>query len=331
LERIEALQTDGQGGGGAGSEFPAAHPEAGVSAPVASSTDAVSASAIVYETDEPVLYDVTDGIAWVTMNRPRFHNAQNSQMTYAVDAAFRRAVDDAGVKAIVLGGSGKHFSAGHDIGTPGRDVDRSFDRAHLLPDHVGRPGAEFLYTREQEVYLGMCRRWRDLPKPTIAMVQGGCIAGGLMLAWVCDLIVASDDAFFQDPVSRMMGIPGVEYFAHGFELPPRVAKEFLLLGERMPAERAYAFGMVNKIAPREDLRAVTAAIAAKLSTQASLGMWLTKQAIHQVEDLRGKRSAMDAVFHMHHFAHAQNDLVTGNALGGVTGRSAAADNKKAGE
>ena len=331
MERVNALQTDGKGAVVAGSGVPVARPAIDPSASSPPSPDPVSVSGIVYETDEPVLYEVADGVAWVTMNRPRFHNAQNSQMTYALDAAFRRAVDDAGVKAIVLGGSGKHFSAGHDIGTPGRDVDRSFDRAHLLPDHVGRPGAEFLYTREQEVYLGMCRRWRDLPKPTIAMVQGACVAGGLMLAWVCDLIVASDDAFFQDPVSRMMGIPGVEYFAHGFELPPRVAKEFLLLGERMLAERAYSFGMVNKIAPREQLQAAAAEMAAKLAVQASLGMWLTKQAIHQVEDLRGKRSAMDAVFHMHHFAHAQNDLVTGNALGGVTGRSAAADNKKVGE
>jgi enoyl-CoA hydratase len=290
------------------------------------------AADIVYETDEPVLYEVREGVAWVTMSRERYNNAQNSQMTYALDDAFRRAVDDPEVKAIVLAGAGKHFSAGHDIGTPGRDIARSFPRAHLLPDHVGRPGAELLYTREQEVYLGMCRRWRDIPKPTIAMVQGACIAGGLMLAWVCDLIVASDDAFFQDPVSRMMGIPGVEYFAHGFELPPRVAKEFLLLGERMPAERAYNFGMVNKVVPRAELAAATAEMAAKLAAQASLGMWLTKQAIHQVEELRGKRSAMDAVFHMHHFAHAQNDLTTGNALGGVTGKSAAADNKeKSGE
>jgi len=282
---------------------------------------------VVYETDEPVLYEAVDGVAWLTMNRPQFHNAQNSQMTYALDAAFRRAVDDAAVKAIVLAGEGKHFSAGHDIGTPGRDIALSFDRVHLLPDHVGKPAAEFLYTREQEVYLGMCRRWRDLPKPTIAMVQGACIAGGLMLAWVCDLIVASDDAFFQDPVSRLMGIPGVEYFAHGFELPPRVAKEFLLLGDRMPAERAYGFGMVNKVVSRDALRSTVAEMAAKLAEQGSLGMWLTKQAIHQVEDLRGKRSAMDAVFHMHHFAHAQNDLTTGNSLGGVTGKSAAADNR----
>jgi len=287
------------------------------------------AADIVYETETPVLYEVRDGVAWVTMNRERYNNAQNSQMTYALDAAFRQAVDDFEVKAIVLAGAGKHFSAGHDIGTPGRDIARSFDRAHLVPDHVGRPGAELLYTREQEVYLGMCRRWRDITKPTIAMVQGACIAGGLMLAWVCDLIVASDDAFFQDPVSKLMGIPGVEYFAHGFELPPRVAKEFLLLGERMGAERAYSFGMVNKIVPRAELQQATAEMAAKLAVQGSLGMWLTKQAVNHVEELRGKRNAMDAAFHMHHFAHAQNDLTTGNALGGVTGKSAAADNRRA--
>ncbi len=288
----------------------------------------MEAGDIIYETDEPVLYAVEDGVAWVTMNRERFHNAQNSQMTYALDAAFRRAVDDPAVKAIVLAGAGKHFSAGHDIGTPGRDVSRSFDRVHLVPDHVGRPGAEMLYTREQEVYLGMCRRWRDIAKPTIAMVQGGCIAGGLMLAWVCDLIVASDDAFFQDPVCPLMGIPGVEYFAHGFELPPRVAKEFLLLGERMGAERAYGFGMVNKVVARAELRAATAEMAAKLVAQSPLGMWLTKQAVNHVEELRGKRTAMDAVYHMHHFAHAQNDLATGHALGGVTGKSASADNRR---
>jgi enoyl-CoA hydratase len=282
---------------------------------------------ITYETDEPVQYAVEGAVAWLRMNRPAYNNAQNSQMTYALDDAFRRAVDDEAVKAIVLAGNGKHFSAGHDIGTPGRDVHKSFERRHLWPDHVNKPGAELLYTREQEVYLGMCRRWREIPKPTVAMVQGACIAGGLMLAWVCDLIVASQDAFFQDPVVRM-GIPGVEYFAHGFELPPRVAKEFLLLGERMPAERAYGFGMVNKVVPRADLEAETRRVAERLAEMPRLGLSLTKQAINHVEDLRGKRTAMDAVFHMHHFAHAQNDLVSGDSLAGLTAASMAKANKK---
>lgn len=282
---------------------------------------------VVYETDEPVLYRVEDATAWITLNRPQFNNAQNSQMTYALDAAYRRAVDDENVKVIVLAGSGKHFSAGHDIGTPGRDVHRSFARAHLFAEHNNKPGAEFLYTREQEVYLGMCRRWREIPKPTIAMVQGACIAGGLMLAWVCDLIVASDDAFFQDPV-QLMGIPGVEYFAHAFELPPRIAKEFILLGERMPAARAYELGMVNRIVPRAQLETEVKKIAANLSAKGRLGLWLTKQAVNQVEDLRGKRTAMDSQFHMHHFAHAQSDLTQGNPLGGMDGKAMAAANKK---
>src|SRR6201994_4834556 len=187
------------------------------------------------------------------MNRPDYRNAQNSAMTYALDRAFARATYDAAVKVIVLAGNGKHFSAGHDIGTPGRDVDVHYEnKAVIWWDHVDREGGDLRYAREMEVYLGMCRRWREIPKPVIGMVQGACIAGGLMLAFVCDLIVASDDAFFADPVLRM-GIPGVEYFAHPWELHPRIAKEFLMLGERMPASRAYQMGMVNRIVPRDQL------------------------------------------------------------------------------
>lgn len=285
------------------------------------------ATEIAYETDAPVRYTVEDAVAWITMDRPSFNNAQNGQMTYALDDAFRRAVSDDAVRAIVLAGEGKHFSAGHDIGTPGRDLHHQFDNRLLVGTHVNKPAAELLYTREQEQYLGMCRRWRDCPKPTVAMVQGACVAGGLMLAWVCDLIIASEDAFFQDPVVRM-GIPGVEYFAHAYELPPRVAKEFLLLGERMSAQRAEQFGMVNRIVPRDRLRAEVTAVAAKLAAQPRLGAWLTKQAVNHVEELRGKRAAMDAVFHMHHFAHAQNDLTMGNSIGGLDAKAMAAANKK---
>jgi enoyl-CoA hydratase len=282
----------------------------------------------VYETDNPVKYAVADGIATVTMSRTEFNNAQNSQMTYALDAAFRRAVDDDAVKVIVLRGDGKHFSAGHDIGTPGRDINKPFERAHLWWDHTNKPGGEYLYVREQEVYLNMCRRWRDLPKPTIAMVQGACVAGGLMLAWVCDLIVASDDAFFQDPVVRM-GIPGVEYFAHPYELNPRIAKEFLMTGDRMGAERAYQMGMVNRVVAREQLEAETYALAARIAKQPRMGLALTKQAVNHVEDLQGKRTAMDAVFAWHHFAHTHNELLSGDKLGGYDAKAMASANKQA--
>jgi enoyl-CoA hydratase len=277
-----------------------------------------------------VLYEVQGAVALVTMNRPEYHNAQNSAMTYALDAAFRRACDDDEVKVIVLRGAGKHFSAGHDIGTPGRDVDKTFDRASLWYDHVNKPGGEFLYAREQEVYLGMCRRWREMPKPTIAMVQGACIAGGLMLAWVCDLIVASEDAYFADPVVRM-GIPGVEYFAHVHELNPRIAKEFLFLGERMPAPRAYQMGMLNRVVPRDELEQQTLDIAGRIAQMPRLGLQLSKQAVNNAEDLMGKRATMDMVFGLHHFAHAHNELVSGDRLGGYDARAMASSQRKSGE
>ncbi|MBB2740857.1 UNVERIFIED_ORG: enoyl-CoA hydratase [Microbispora rosea subsp. rosea] len=274
-----------------------------------------------------VRYERRGPVAVVTMNRPEYRNAQNSAMTYALDEAFYRAVADDEVKVIVLAGEGEHFSAGHDIGTPGRDAHVSFERkAGLWWDHVGKEGAESRFARESEVYLGMCRRWREIPKPTIAMVQGACIAGGLMLAWVCDLIVASDDAFFADPVVRM-GIPGVEYFAHPWVMPPRIAKEFLFTGDRMPARRAYEVGMVNRVVPRDDLETETFALAEKIAAMPRMGLALTKKAVNQAEDLQGMHAGMDSVFGLHHLAHAHNAETSADSLAGMDPKSmkAAAD------
>ena len=269
---------------------------------------------------DEVLYDVRDRVAVITLNRPEYANAQNSAMTYALDAAFARAVNDERVAVLVLAGAGKNFCGGHDIGTPGRDVDQSFDRqAVLWWDHVGRAGADARYAREMEVYLGMCRRWREIPKPVIAMVQGACIAGGLMLAWVCDLIVAADDAFFADPVVRM-GIPGVEYFAHPWMLGPRLAKEVLFTGGRFGAERAYQAGMVSRVVPRASLEAVVLELAGQVAEMPAFGLALAKRAVNQCEDLMGMRPGMDAVFGLHHLAHAHNAEVAGDYLAGLDAR-----------
>ncbi len=268
-----------------------------------------------------VLYSQQGPVAFVTMNRPEYRNAQNSAMTYGLDDSFYRAAADDSVKVIVLAGAGEHFSAGHDIGTPERDVDTSFDRrAGLWWDHVGKVGGESRYAREQEVYLGMCRRWRELPKPMIAQVQGSCIAGGLMLAWICDLIVASDDSFFADPVVRM-GIPGVEYFAHPWVMGPRAAKEFLFLGERVPAARALELGMINRVVPRERLAGEVSEMAEKIAAMPRLGLALTKKAINQAEDLMGLQTGLDSVFGLHHFAHAHNAEAGADSLAGHDARS----------
>jgi enoyl-CoA hydratase len=272
-------------------------------------------------TEDVVRYERDGAVATVTMNRPRYRNAQNSAMTYALDAAFERAVNDDEVAVIVLAGAGEHFSAGHDIGTPGRDVDVSFDRkAVLWWDHVDKAGGDQRFARESEVYLGMCRRWREIPKPTIAMVQGACIAGGLMLAWVCDLIVAADDAFFADPVVRM-GIPGVEYFAHPWVLGPRAAKEVLFTGDRFSAQRAYEWGMVSRVVSRAELAETVRGLAERIAQMPRFGLALAKKAVNQSEDQMGLRAGMDSVFGLHHLAHAHNAEVSKDSLGGMDAKA----------
>jgi enoyl-CoA hydratase len=270
-----------------------------------------------------VTYERRDAVAIVTMNRPRYRNAQNAKMTHALDAAFVRATSDDEVKVIVLAGAGDHFSAGHDIGTPGRDIHKSFPRiATIAYEHEDKPGAEATFVREQELYLGMCRRWREIPKPTIAMVQGACVAGGLMLAWVCDLVIASEDAFFADPVLKM-GIPGVEYFAHPYVMPPRIAKEFLFVGEKMGAARAHALGMVNRVVTREALADETLAVAKRIAEMPRFGLALAKKAINQAEDRMGLRDTMDATYALHHLAHAHNSLSSPDHLAGQDAKSMA--------
>ena len=216
-------------------------------------------------TEVAVLYEVANGIASVTMLRPACHNTQNAEMAGALDAAFRRAAEDDSVKVIVLRGAGPHFCVGHGSGPQDRD------------DHAAQ---------EQEVYLAMCRRLRELPKPTIAMVQGACIASGLLLAWVCDLIIASEDAVFSNPIVRM-GIPSIEIFSYAYELHPRIAKEFLFLGERMSAQRAYQMGMVNRIVPRHFLEEEAYCMAARIAQMPAPGLALAKQAVNRMEGFQG--------------------------------------------
>jgi len=271
--------------------------------------------------EEVVTYERRGTVAMVTLNRPEYRNAQNSAMTYALDAAFSRAVDDDEVKVVVLSGNGKHFCAGHDIGTPGRDVDQTFERrAVMWWDHTDKEGGDLRFARESEVYLGMCRRWREIPKPVIAMVHGACIAGGLMLAWSCDFVIASEDAFFSDPVVKM-GIPGVEYFAHPWVMNPRAAKEFLFTGDRFTARRAHELGMVNHVVPRAELESTTMAMAERIGAMPRFGLALTKKAVNQAEDLQGMRTGMDSVFGLHHFAHAHNAEVGKDSLAGMDARS----------
>ncbi|MFI9803769.1 hypothetical protein ACIHEJ_05250 [Streptomyces sp. NPDC052301] len=130
-------------------------------------------------TPQPVRYERHGPVAVLTMDRPVYRSARNSAMTCALDRACHRAADDE-VEVVVLAGAGKHFSAGHDTGTPERDARLPVDRtAGLRWDHSGEQGAESRFARESEVHLGMCRR-RELPGPAIPSVRGACVTAGLM-------------------------------------------------------------------------------------------------------------------------------------------------------
>jgi enoyl-CoA hydratase len=253
---------------------------------------------IRYETPEP-------RIARIMLARPDRANAQNNTLLYELNDAFGRCAADDTVRVVILGADGKLFSAGHDLS------EGQFDPTLRGVKTVGPwggfelPGIEGYWAFEEEAYLGLCTRWRNLPKPTIAAVHGKVIAAGLMLAWVCDLIVASEDASFQDPVVAF-GMNGVEYFAHPWELGPRKAKEMLFTGRGITAAAAKSVGMVNRVVPREQLEAAALELAREISVQPTMGLKLAKQAVNQALDSQGFSNALRSAMSLQQLGHAHN-------------------------
>ncbi len=256
---------------------------------------------------------VGDGIAKIMQNRPEARNAQNAQLTYDLNDCFDLAAQDEKVKVILLGGEGPHFSSGHDLRGFGPPFPQKDFKLVNTWGMSREGGVHSRYSFEQEVFMGMCRRWRDLPKPTIAMVQGKCIAGGLMLAWVCDIIIASDDATFVDPVVAM-GVCGVEYFNHPYELGIRKAKEMLFTGDWWDAQEAHRLGMVNHVVERDNLEEFSMEMAKKIAERPMFALKLTKQAVNIAQDNMGQRSTMDNVLALHHMCHAHNSEIEMRAI-----------------
>lgn len=254
---------------------------------------------------------VTREIVRVIMNRPEVRNAQDMQLTYDLNSAFDHANEDNCVKVIILAGEGPHFSSGHDL----RSTDQQISEYRPIGvwKNFSLPGAEGAMAREEEIYLGMCRRWRSIPKPMIAEVHGKVIAGGLMLAWVCDIIIASDDAEFRDMVVGW-GIPGVEYFAHPWELGHRKARELLYTGDWLSAQEAWRLGMVNHVVPRSELRTFTEKLARRIAEKPLFGLKLAKEAVNQSLDAQGQWTAMQAAFTLHTLAHTHWRELTGRAI-----------------
>jgi enoyl-CoA hydratase len=266
-------------------------------------------SETVYQT---IRYETpADRVARIVLARPERANAQNNTLLYELDDAFTRASRDDAIHAIILAADGKLFSSGHDLGEGEFDPTLAKVEPVGVWGGFGLPGIEGYWAFEEEAYLGLCMRWRSLPKPVIAAVQGAVIAGGLMLAWVCDLIVASDDASFQDPVVAF-GMNGVEYFAHPWEFGARRAKEMLFTGRGFSAAAALRFGMVNRVVPRERLEAETLELAREIAQQPSMGLKLAKQAVNQTQDAQGFQNALRMAMNLQQMGHAHNLSRFGN-------------------
>jgi enoyl-CoA hydratase len=246
---------------------------------------------------EFVRYDVTGAVATITLDRPQQANAQNPQALKELDEAWTRTDQDPEIRVVVLRSNGKHFSAGHDMSGSG---DPS-----LGPSRVdGELTVDTYYDWEERGYLHYSRRWRDLPKPSIAAVQGKCIAAGLMLCWPCDLIIAAENAQFSDPVG-LLGMPGVEYFAHPWEFGPRRAKQLLFTASSLSAAEARECGMVNEVVPLESLYTRVAELAQTIATRDPWAVRLAKRAINGALDTMGFSNSISANFDIHHLGHAR--------------------------
>lgn len=257
--------------------------------------------------EEPIRYEVEDRIATITLDRPEKANAQSTRLIDALDEALDRAEEDDEVRVVVLAAAGKHFSAGHDLAElvgPTADPALQAERAT----------AEGKFRHERRQYFDRCVRLYEFRKPTIAAVQGRCVAAGVMLAAMCDLIVAADDAVFQNPVARMSGA-GVELLVEPWELGIRKAKEFLLTGIEIDAQEAWRLGMVNRVVPRDRLAAAAREMAAAIALVPPVTAERIKDSINHTFELMGKRQAWNFHFMAHHFTHN-----TATALGKLAER-----------
>jgi 2-(1,2-epoxy-1,2-dihydrophenyl)acetyl-CoA isomerase len=229
---------------------------------------------------ETVNVHLTDAVATVELNRPETLNAWNAQLGADLLAALRSVAEDDGVRAVVLTGAGRGFSSGADL----RDVSGGETTSEGRPD---------VYKTLTERYHPIMHAIRDMPKPVVASVNGAAVGIGCSLALCCDLIVAADSAYF---LLAFVNIGLVPDGGSSVFVPARVgmarATELAMLGERLPAERALEWGLINRVVPGPRLGDATAALAKRLAegptrsyagTKRQVNSWLFSRMADQLE------------------------------------------------
>lgn len=225
----------------------------------------------------------------ILLAREAQRNAQNQQMLDELMGALDDAQKDDSVRVVILAGKGAHFSAGHDL------KQAQEERANFT--------VEQRWAYEELRYFDYSMRIWDFPKPTIAQVQGACVAGGFMIANMCDLVIASESAFFSDPVGHTLGAAATEVLIHPWVMGARKAKEFLYTGAKLSAQEAHAIGMVNRVTPDQELPEATMAMAQQIAKAPPFGLRLIKKSINRTLDAQGLRTALAAHFDTHQLSH----------------------------
>lgn len=232
---------------------------------------------------EFVDYEVVNRVARITMNRPDQRNAQSRRLLEELDEAFAAATEDRDVYVIALFGSGEHFSGGHDLGSADELADRE-----ERPLQAGVRG-RFDHSRTQFVERTM--RWRNIPKPTIAGVQGYCIFAGWMIASAMDIIYAAKDAMFLGSNFQFFNIP--------WDIHPRKAKELLFESRFIDGEEAKELGLVNRVFAEDELPSAVIDYAERIAKNDPFQLRMMKMAVNQMQDTQGFAGHINAAHTMH--------------------------------
>jgi enoyl-CoA hydratase len=223
---------------------------------------------IVYERDGPI------GV--ITLNRPQYRNAQGYRMLDEIDAAFDLARPDEDVRVVLVRGAGGVFSTGHDLGTPeGLEYRRQLG---------ARPGIQ-TYDQFKKYNLDLLLKWRNFPKPTVAMVEGYCIYAGWMLAAAMDVIFAAESAEFLGGY--------VEYNTIPWDVGIRKAKELVFESRFISAREAAELGFVNRVLAPADLERETFAWARRVAENSPEMLRMTKIQMNKAQDSAGFTNAVE--------------------------------------
>jgi enoyl-CoA hydratase len=223
---------------------------------------------VAASSSDPVLYDLADGVATITLDEPDTRNALSPELLSGLIAAFERAEADDDARCIVLCSSHERtFSSGANLG--GFAGDASLVHKHFASEH----------------FVSLFKLIGSLTKPTLCAVRGHVLAGALGIALACDLIVASEEATFGTPEINIGTFPFMIMALIYRNVPRKKATELLLLGERWSAREALAVGLVNKVVPAGEFDAAVAEWAAKLASKSPAIMRLGKEAMRRQLDM----------------------------------------------